>query len=150
MHFSLAELADRVGGRVEGDGSLRIERVMPLEEAGPHDVSFFANRKYAKDFAATRAGATPRFHSTRPPRPNATANTGTSPLATIAHSTAITAASNHRTFAGGFMSASRGASVASGEEVAVMNGTRACDAGGLAPTPAGRRVLHARLGAGAE
>ena len=35
MHFSLAELAERVGGRVDGDGSIRIERVMPLEDAGP-------------------------------------------------------------------------------------------------------------------
>ena len=57
MHFSLAELAERVGGRVEGDGSIRVERVMPLEDAGPSDVSFFANRKYAAEFAATRAGA---------------------------------------------------------------------------------------------
>ena len=57
MHFTLAELAKRVGGRVEGDGSLRIERVMPLDEAGPADVSFFANRKYGAAFASTRAGA---------------------------------------------------------------------------------------------
>ncbi len=57
MQFSLAELAERVGGRVEGDGSIRIGRVMPLEEAGPTDVSFFANRRYAAAFAATRAGA---------------------------------------------------------------------------------------------
>ncbi len=57
MHFTLAELASRVGGRVEGDGSVRIERVMPLEEAGPADVSFFANRKYRAEFDATRAGA---------------------------------------------------------------------------------------------
>jgi len=57
VHFALAELAKRVGGRVEGDGSLRIGRVMPLEEAGPSDVSFFANRRYAAAFAATRAGA---------------------------------------------------------------------------------------------
>jgi UDP-3-O-[3-hydroxymyristoyl] glucosamine N-acyltransferase len=55
--FTLAELAQRVGGRTEGDGSIRIERVMPLEEAGPSDVSFFANRKYAAAFAETRAGA---------------------------------------------------------------------------------------------
>ena len=45
VHFSLAELAERVGGRVEGDGSIRIERVMPLEDAGPGDISFFANRR---------------------------------------------------------------------------------------------------------
>ena len=57
MHFTLAELANRVGGRVEGDGSIRIERIMPLEEAGPSDISFFANRRYAAEFAATRAGA---------------------------------------------------------------------------------------------
>jgi UDP-3-O-[3-hydroxymyristoyl] glucosamine N-acyltransferase len=57
VHFTLAELASRVGGRVEGDGSVRIERVMPLEEAGPSDVSFFANKKYGPEFAATRAGA---------------------------------------------------------------------------------------------
>jgi len=57
VHFTLAELAERVGGRVEGDGSLRVERVMPLEDAGPSDISFFANRKYAARFAASRAGA---------------------------------------------------------------------------------------------
>lgn len=57
MHFSLAELAERVGGRVEGDGSVRIGRVMPLEDAGPGDVSFFANRKYLAAFEATKAGA---------------------------------------------------------------------------------------------
>jgi len=57
VKFTLAELAKRVGGRVDGDGSLRIERVMPLDEAGPSDLSFFANRKYGAAFAATRAGA---------------------------------------------------------------------------------------------
>ena len=57
MHFTLAELANRVGGSVEGDGSIRIERVMPLEAAGPSDISFFANRRYAAEFAATGAGA---------------------------------------------------------------------------------------------
>ena len=59
MHFTLAELANRVGGRVEGDGSIRIERILPLEEAGPSDISFFANRRYAAEFAATRAGGWP-------------------------------------------------------------------------------------------
>ena len=57
MHFTLAELAKRVGGRVEGDGSLLVERIMPLEDAGPSDISFFSNRKYAARFAASRAGA---------------------------------------------------------------------------------------------
>jgi UDP-3-O-[3-hydroxymyristoyl] glucosamine N-acyltransferase len=54
---TLAELAARVGGDVEGDGSLPIERVRGLEEAGPGDLSFFANRKYRRAFEASRASA---------------------------------------------------------------------------------------------
>ncbi|HEY6106258.1 MAG TPA: UDP-3-O-(3-hydroxymyristoyl)glucosamine N-acyltransferase [Anaeromyxobacteraceae bacterium] len=57
MVFTLAELAARVGGEVEGDGSLRIERVRGIEEAGPGDLSFFANRKYRRAFEASRAAA---------------------------------------------------------------------------------------------
>jgi UDP-3-O-[3-hydroxymyristoyl] glucosamine N-acyltransferase len=57
MAFTLAELAGRVGGRVEGDAALRVERVMPLETAGPADVSFLANRRYRKAFEESRAGA---------------------------------------------------------------------------------------------
>ncbi len=55
--FTLAELAARVGGEVQGDGALRIEGVAPLEDAGPAQLSFFANRKYRKAFEASRAGA---------------------------------------------------------------------------------------------
>lgn len=57
MIFSLRELAERVGGAVEGDGALVVERVMPLEDAGPSDLSFFANKKYRRVFEASRAGA---------------------------------------------------------------------------------------------
>jgi len=57
VSFTLTDLAARVGGRVEGDGSLAIERVMPLEAAGPGDVSFYANPKYRAELQATRAGA---------------------------------------------------------------------------------------------
>jgi len=55
--FSLRELAERVGGTVEGEGDLTITRLMPLEEAGPSDLSFFANKKYRQAFEASRAGA---------------------------------------------------------------------------------------------
>ena len=55
--FTLAELAAKVGGQVEGDGALRVEGVAPLEDAGPSDISFFSNRKYRKAFEASRAGA---------------------------------------------------------------------------------------------
>ncbi|HET6922703.1 MAG TPA: UDP-3-O-(3-hydroxymyristoyl)glucosamine N-acyltransferase [Anaeromyxobacteraceae bacterium] len=57
MAFTLAELAARVGGEVEGDGSLPIERVRGLEDAGPGDLSFYANRKYRRAFEASRAAA---------------------------------------------------------------------------------------------
>jgi UDP-3-O-[3-hydroxymyristoyl] glucosamine N-acyltransferase len=55
--FTLAELAARVGGEVQGDGTLRLDGVAPLEDAGPSDVSFFSNKKYRRAFEASRAGA---------------------------------------------------------------------------------------------
>jgi UDP-3-O-[3-hydroxymyristoyl] glucosamine N-acyltransferase len=55
--FTLAELAAKVGGEVQGDGALRIEGVGPLEEAGPSVLSFFSNTRYRKAFEASRAGA---------------------------------------------------------------------------------------------
>jgi UDP-3-O-[3-hydroxymyristoyl] glucosamine N-acyltransferase len=54
---TLAELAALVGGEVEGDGSLRITGVAPLEEAGPGQLSFFSNKKYRQAFEASRAAA---------------------------------------------------------------------------------------------
>jgi UDP-3-O-[3-hydroxymyristoyl] glucosamine N-acyltransferase len=54
---TLTELASLVGGEVSGDGSLRITGVAPLEEAGPGQVSFLANKKYRAAFLASRAGA---------------------------------------------------------------------------------------------
>ena len=57
MTFTLAELAVRVGGAVDGDGSLRLAGVAALENAGPEHVSFFSNRKYRAAFEASRAGA---------------------------------------------------------------------------------------------
>ena len=57
MAFTLGELASRIGGRAEGDPALRLERVAPLEGAGPADVSFYANKRYRKAFEESRAGA---------------------------------------------------------------------------------------------
>jgi UDP-3-O-[3-hydroxymyristoyl] glucosamine N-acyltransferase len=54
---TLADLAARVGGKVEGDGAARIGGVAPLEDAGPGDISFLSNPKYRAAFEATRAGA---------------------------------------------------------------------------------------------
>lgn len=57
MGFPLHELAARVGGTVIGDGGLVVEGIAPLEDAGPSQISFFANKRYRKAFEATRAGA---------------------------------------------------------------------------------------------
>ena len=57
MERSLAELASRIGGTVEGDGSVRIRGLAPLEEAGPGELSFYGNPRYRKELAATRASA---------------------------------------------------------------------------------------------
>jgi len=57
VSFTLADLAARVGGRIEGDGAIVIGRVMPLEAAGPGDITFFANRKYRSQLEGSRASA---------------------------------------------------------------------------------------------
>lgn len=53
----LSDLASRLGCRLEGDGSIDIRRVSTLEAAGPGDVSFLSNPKYAAQLASTRASA---------------------------------------------------------------------------------------------
>jgi UDP-3-O-[3-hydroxymyristoyl] glucosamine N-acyltransferase len=56
--LSLADLATVAGAVVTGASSaLAISDVRPLQEAGPHDVSFVDNRKYLAHLAATKAGA---------------------------------------------------------------------------------------------
>ena len=53
----LSELAERLGCRLEGDGSIEIQRVAGLEQAGPGDVTFFANPKYGAALRRTHASA---------------------------------------------------------------------------------------------
>jgi UDP-3-O-[3-hydroxymyristoyl] glucosamine N-acyltransferase len=53
----LAQLAERLGCRLEGDGTIDVTRVATLEEAGPGDVTFLANPKYAQAAQLTRASA---------------------------------------------------------------------------------------------
>lgn len=55
--FTVAELANRLGGTVEGDGERRLIDVRGLAEAGPEHLSFLANRRYARQLADSRAGA---------------------------------------------------------------------------------------------
>ena len=53
--MTLREVADLVGGEVEGDDSVRIERVASLDEASPSDLTFAADRRRGKQLAHCRA-----------------------------------------------------------------------------------------------
>jgi UDP-3-O-[3-hydroxymyristoyl] glucosamine N-acyltransferase len=54
---TLAELADRLGCRLEGDGTIHVFRVAGIEEAGSGEITFLANPRYAAKLGATRASA---------------------------------------------------------------------------------------------
>src|SRR5436853_2070093 len=55
--MTLAELAERLGCELRGDGTIEIRAIRGLEEAGPGDLTFLANPRYAAQLAATRASA---------------------------------------------------------------------------------------------
>ena len=55
--MKLRDLADRLHCRLEGDGDLDITRVAGIEDAGPGDLTFLANPKYASLVTETRASA---------------------------------------------------------------------------------------------
>src|SRR5687768_12363212 len=54
---TLGELARRLECPVEGDAAIEIHRVAKIEDAGPGDLTFLANPKYASKLATTRASA---------------------------------------------------------------------------------------------
>lgn len=54
---TLRELAERLQCRLEGDGATEIVRVAAIDEAGPGDLTFLSNPKYASKLPATRASA---------------------------------------------------------------------------------------------
>jgi len=53
----LSELAACVGGQVEGNPALEISGVNGLAEAGPTEISFYADGRYRSELEATRAAA---------------------------------------------------------------------------------------------
>jgi UDP-3-O-[3-hydroxymyristoyl] glucosamine N-acyltransferase len=54
---TLADLAAALGCPFEGDGSLNLVRVATIEQAGPGDLTFLTNLKYARALAGTSASA---------------------------------------------------------------------------------------------
>lgn len=57
MGFRLAELAELVGGRVEGDPDRAVEAVRSLEAAGPCDLSVLKSPRYREQAEASLAGS---------------------------------------------------------------------------------------------
>ena len=55
--FTLAELARLAGARVDGDGSVRIERVGTLEHGAAGAIAFLANPRYRAQLESTHASA---------------------------------------------------------------------------------------------
>ncbi len=53
----LADLADRIGAALVGDGDLRVNHVAALESAGPGALVFLAGHRYRGQLATTRATA---------------------------------------------------------------------------------------------
>ncbi len=57
MIVTLAELAQRFRGKVRGNPDVLIERAAALETAGPRDIAYVSERKYATRLSDTSAGA---------------------------------------------------------------------------------------------
>ncbi len=55
--LTLAAVAQQVGGRLVGDGGIRVRGVAPLESAGPGDLSFVASPRYLPYVQTTAAAA---------------------------------------------------------------------------------------------
>jgi UDP-3-O-[3-hydroxymyristoyl] glucosamine N-acyltransferase len=55
--FTAAEIAEHVGGEVEGHAEAKLRGVRPLAEAGAEHLTFLSNRRYYRQLATSRAGA---------------------------------------------------------------------------------------------
>ncbi len=55
--MKLREIARRLECRLEGEGEIDIRRVAAIDEAGPGDLTFFTNVKYASQLRQTAASA---------------------------------------------------------------------------------------------
>jgi UDP-3-O-[3-hydroxymyristoyl] glucosamine N-acyltransferase len=55
--FTLGEIANRLGGRLDGPAEKLIRGVRPVTAAGPEDITFLDNPRYLPRLAESRAGA---------------------------------------------------------------------------------------------
>ncbi|MES3002013.1 MAG: UDP-3-O-(3-hydroxymyristoyl)glucosamine N-acyltransferase [Pseudomonadota bacterium] len=56
MQLSLGSIVEALGGELSGDADRFIEGLAPLDAAGPNQLSFLSNPKYAQQLATSRAG----------------------------------------------------------------------------------------------
>jgi UDP-3-O-[3-hydroxymyristoyl] glucosamine N-acyltransferase len=56
-HMKLAEIAQRLGCELQGDGSIEITAIAPIEDAQPGTLTFLANPRYRSHLKTTRAAA---------------------------------------------------------------------------------------------
>ncbi|MEY4258781.1 MAG: UDP-3-O-(3-hydroxymyristoyl)glucosamine N-acyltransferase, partial [Pseudomonadota bacterium] len=54
---TLASLVAALGGRLQGDGQVKVTRLAPLETADPQALSFVSHARYASRIATTQAAA---------------------------------------------------------------------------------------------
>ena len=55
--FTVAELAEHVGGTVQGDGTRVVDGVAPVAEAGPGDLTYVVSGRYARALEDSAPGA---------------------------------------------------------------------------------------------
>jgi len=55
--ISIEDVAGLSGGRVEGDPAIRVSGIAPLDQAGPDELGFLAQRRYVKYLPECRARA---------------------------------------------------------------------------------------------
>ena len=55
--FTLGQLAERLGCELSGDPLIQISGVSTIEHAGPAEITFLANLKYAPKIKSSRAAA---------------------------------------------------------------------------------------------
>ena len=67
--YKLCELAELVGGTVDGDGQTLIRGVAGIREAEPGEITFIANPKYEEFLGVTRASAVITGRTLSAPKP---------------------------------------------------------------------------------
>lgn len=72
MEFSLAQIAQLIGGKVEGDSTLKVCRLDKIQEGLPGGISFLSNEKYESFIYDTKATAVIVSENFEPQKPLST------------------------------------------------------------------------------